>query len=93
MSEYHGIIVKEGLRDQSILSKMEILGMKRAGDWTLLRVGVRENRIDEVVGLVQMCLVSQPAYYAHFYRREELIVVFPEKIFYLSPDGHTWKPA
>lgn len=44
MSEYHGIIVKEGLKDQSILKKLRILGEKRTEDWTLLRVGVKEKR-------------------------------------------------
>jgi hypothetical protein len=88
MVEYHGIIVKQGLRGPSILSKMETLGKKKAGKWVLLRVSVSESRIKEVIGLVQKCLVKEPAYYAHFYQ-EELIVVFPEKIFQLTPDKRT----
>jgi hypothetical protein len=56
MDEYHGIIVKEGLKDPSILSKMEILGEKRAGKWVPLRVGVGECKIGEVIGLLQKCL-------------------------------------
>jgi hypothetical protein len=93
MSEYHGIIVKEGLKNQSILNKLKILGKKKAGEWTLLRVGVGENRINEVIKLVQKNLVTEPAYYAHFYRNQELIVVFPRKIFILTPNKEAWKPA
>lgn len=93
MSEYHGIIIKEGLKDQSVLNKMEILGQKKAREWTLLRVGVNENKIDEVVRLVQKSLVTEPTYYAHFYQEEKLIVVFPKKIFYLTPNKETWKSA
>ena len=93
MSEYHGIIIKESLKDQSILNEVKILGKKRAGQWTLLRVGVNEDIINKIIRLVQKCLVREPAYYAHFYRREKLIVVFSGKIFYLTPNKETWKPA
>jgi hypothetical protein len=94
MSEYHGIIIKEGLKDQLVLGNMKILGKKKGIKWTLLRVGLNENKIDEVVGLVQKSLVTEPArYYAHFYREGKLIVVFPKKIFYLTPEKETWRPA
>jgi len=93
MSEYHGIIIKEGLKDPSILNKVKVLGKRRAGEWTLLRVGVEEGEINEIVRLIQRHLVTEPTYYAHFYREEELIVVFPRKIFYLTPKKESWKPA
>lgn len=93
MSEYHGIIITEGLKGQSVLNKMKILGQKKGREWTLLRVGVSENKIDEVVGLVQKSLVTEPTFYAHFYREEKLIVVFPKKVFYLTPNKETWKSA
>jgi hypothetical protein len=72
---------------------MKILGQKKGRERTLLRVGVNENKIDEVVGLVQKSLVTEPArtrYYAHFYREGKLIAVFPKKIFYLTPKKETW---
>jgi hypothetical protein len=93
MSEYHGIIIKEGLKDQSVLNLMKILGRKKGGELTLLRVGINENRIGEVVGSVQKNLVTEPTFYAHFYLGGELIVVFPRKIFYLTPKKETWKSA
>lgn len=93
MDGYHGIIIREGLKDPSILNKVKILGRKRTGDWTLLRVGVDRDEIDEVIRTVQKCLATKPAYYAHFYRNEELIVVFPTKIFHLTLDKKTWKTA
>jgi hypothetical protein len=93
MSEYHGIIIKEGLKDQSVLNTMKILGQKKGRQWTLLRVSVNENKIDEVVGLVQKSLVTEPTFYAHLYRERRLIVIFPKKIFYLTPKKETWKSA
>ena len=32
-------------------------------------------------------------YYAHFYSRNKLIVVFPHKVFNVTPDKETWKLA
>jgi len=93
MNEYHGIIIKEGLKNPSILGQIKILGTKKTGEWTLLRVEVNENEINDVIKIVKENLLTNPVYYAHFYRNEELIVVFPEKIFYLTPNKETWKPA
>lgn len=94
MSEYHGILVEEGLKDKSILNKMSILGKRVADvDFTLLRVGVEEENIKEIIGLVQKNLVTEPVYYAHFYRDGRLIVIFPERIFKITPDRSTWKEA
>jgi hypothetical protein len=94
MNEYHGIIIKEGLKDQLVLDKMKILGTKKGKEWTLLRVGVDETKVDEVLGLIQKNLVTEPeSYYSHFYRNRELVVVFPKKIFRLTPERETWQPA
>lgn len=35
----------------------------------------------------------EPAYYVHFYRNQELIVVFPQKTFTLTPERESWRPA
>jgi hypothetical protein len=96
MSDYHGIIVKESLKEQFVLNEMKILGQRKSVKWTLFRVGVDENKIDEVVESVQKSLVASPTrtcYYAHFYRGEKLIVVFPKKIFRLTPEKETWRSA
>lgn len=93
MSEYHGIIIREGLRDRSILGQMKILGMKRTEEWTLLRVGVNKDKVNEIIKIVQKNLLTNPVYYAHFYRNKELIVVFPRRIFHLTTNKETWKPA
>lgn len=95
LSEYHGIVIKEGLRDQTALKNMRILGQKKSPDWTLLKVGVDCSEIEDVVRLVQANLITVDTvpFYAHFYRGEELIVIFPERIFHITPDRGTWDPV
>lgn len=93
--KYHGIIIKESLLDQSILNNMRILGCMRAGSWTLLRVGVEKEQLKRIMELVQLNLRTENSvpYYAHFYRGNELIVVFPQQVFYMKPDSKTWSQA
>lgn len=95
MNEYHGIIVEKGLKDKSILNKISKLGKKVAddADFILIRVEVGEEKIEEIIKLVQKNLVTKPVYYAHFYRDDELIVIFPEKIFRITPNKETWGEA
>jgi hypothetical protein len=32
-------------------------------------------------------------FYAHFYRPRELVVVFPDRVFRLTPQKQSWGPA
>jgi hypothetical protein len=92
---YHGIIVEESLRDRSVLDAVAILGRKRGRDWTLLRVAVEARELSATIGLVRRGLkvVDGVPFYAHFYRSGELIVVFPDRVFRLTPQKQTWGPA
>jgi len=87
---YRGILIREGLKNPSVLERLRVLGMKQAGEWLLVKVEVSEEEIKEVVKLVQNNLKRNPAFYAHFYRYNELIVVFPERVFRMTPDKATW---
>ncbi len=49
----------------------------------------------KIIPLVQKNLLEENGvpFYAHFYRNDELIVVFPDRVFYLKPDRSAWTPA
>ena len=93
--EYHGIIIREGLRDRSILDRMHILGSKNGKEWTLIRVGMSGKDLPDIVSVVQRNLLTERGvpFYAHFYNKEELIVVFPERIFHLKQEKSSWEPV
>ena len=92
LRDYHGIIVKQSLRDRSILDNIRILGTKTAKNWTILRVLVRDDQLENFAKLVQANLLTENKvpYYAHFYNHEDLIIIFPNRIFQLKPDKKTW---
>jgi periplasmic divalent cation tolerance protein len=93
--DYHGIIIKQSLRDRSILDNVQILGKRITKHWTMLRVLVRDDQFENFLKLVQANLLteSKVPYYAHFYNNQNLIVVFPDRTFHLKPDLKTWGPA
>lgn len=74
---------------------MQVLGRKTGKHWTLLKVGVRPEMFDTIIDLMQANLLDERGvpYYAHFYRDDELIIVFPSKIFHVTPDKNSWSEA
>ena len=100
INEYHGIIINISQKDKSIFNNLQIIGKKKVllGLVILYKIRVSENRINEVIQTVQnnmasKLLIKKQGYYAHFYRGNELIVVFKDKVFTVSTDKTTWSDA
>jgi len=91
-AEYHGLLVEEGLTDLSVLKSVTLLGRKRGREWSLLRVGLKGRLLPTVIERLQASLrvESGVPFYAHFYRLNQLIVIFPDKVFRLTPEKATW---
>lgn len=92
-TNYHGIMIRESVRDQSLFEKVKILGEKTGKHWTLMRIDVGPDAIDRLIKIVQSNLLYEKGvpYYAHFYRDDELIIVFPERVFRVSPNKKSWR--
>ncbi len=93
--EYHGLIVREGIRDPTVFQAMTVLGTKTGQNWTLIKIGIEPKAISRVIREVQSNLLTEKGvpYYAHFYRGEELIIVFPDRVFHVSPEEDSWREA
>lgn len=93
--DYHGIVIRESLVDPSLLTSVRILGQRKGGEWTLLRVGVASRSIGRTIGRIQrgLRIVGGVPFYAHFCRKDELIVAFPRRVFRMRPERATWGPA
>jgi hypothetical protein len=99
-NEYHGIIINLSQKDKSIFDKLEIIGKKRVllGLITLYKINAKEDDINDVIREIQhnmseRLLCKRQEYYAHFYRNNELIIVYRNKIFKISPDKKTWSDS
>ena len=91
--DFHGIIVKESLENKSLLDEVEILGTQKGRDWELIRVGLNNSKREEFIKSVRRNLKSEGGvpFYAHFYSKDKLIIVFPGKMFEVTPNRNTWK--
>lgn len=85
---YHGIIVNASLRNQNILREFTVLSTKKDEDWMIYKVEVHSEHIGNVLNIIQTAL--KPKFYAHFYRGEELIVIFADAIFKTTTNPKDW---
>ena len=98
--EYHGIIINISQRDKSIFKTIDILGKRKYlfGLLILYKVKVASNKLADVIKALQnnlsdRILFKKQEFYFHFYRDNELIIVFRDEIFKVSPDKSTWLEA
>ena len=82
---YHGIILDLEFKDQDFLKRFRVLGKKKSSEnpWFLFKVEVTAEELEKMIGEIQDQMV-EGAYYCHFYRDNELIVIFKEKIFFFG---------
>jgi hypothetical protein len=94
-NEYHGNLLDTEFRDPNFLKRFKIFAKKKSekNPWTMHGVIIPADKIESVIKEVQENLLSNAPYYAHFYRDNEIILVFKEKVFRITPDKSTWKEA
>lgn len=78
---YTGVLVKEGLRRPGLLKQLPVLASRAGDNWTMVEVGIPEADLSRAVKLIQAALIDEPTYFAHLYREEEVIIIYPERIF------------
>lgn len=88
---FRGMIVEESLADPSVINHLSIKGVQITdpGRWHVYTVELTDHQI----GGCQNWLKEGP-WYMHFWRGDEIIVVFKERIFRFSRhDKSTWTEA
>lgn len=88
---FNGMIVEESLLDPSIMNEIPIdrVQITSPGRWHIYSVVFSEHQIEHC----QRWIKDDP-WYIHFWRDDEIIVIFKDKIFRFSQsDKATWKPA
>ncbi|MGA2574057.1 MAG: hypothetical protein ABSF36_07685 [Candidatus Methanomethylicaceae archaeon] len=94
MTEYHGIIIDKSLRNKKLIEKLNVIGSRRSSTGlVLLKISFPAEELGKMIKLIQENLVIKEKYYAHFYRDDELVVIFKDRIFRISPEKSSWKPV
>lgn len=91
-TEYHGNILETSFRNPQFVNEFQVFAKRKSptNPWTMHGVVIPEKEIEKVITHVQENLIPNTPYYAHFYRDDELIVVFKEKVFRIKTDKSTW---
>jgi hypothetical protein len=91
VDDYLGIVVRESLRDPA--RTPPVVASRPGAEWTLLLVRVPAEDLDHEVEALRSNLVHTDCWYAHFFRKDELVVVFDDEVFAVSTDPSTWDAA
>jgi hypothetical protein len=99
-NEYHGIIFNISQKDGSVFKSLNIIGKRRylGGLLTIYKICVPVSYLDETIRRIQNnmrdgILFKKQEFYVHFYKQEELVIVFKDKVFRTTTDRSTWKEA
>jgi hypothetical protein len=99
-SAYHGIIISLSQRDRSIFRELTVIGKNKLllGLLTFYKVSANPDELDAVIGRLQANMTSRvlwksQEFYAHFYRGDELVIVFRDRTFKVTTDASTWSEA
>jgi len=95
MKSFKGTIVQESLTDDRILNQFKFLGFrvtdkeKPEDRWHLFTVQAPEKIIEKLADYIK-----PEKWYAHFWSGDDVIAVFPNKIFrFKFSNKSTWKDA
>jgi len=95
--EYHGIVIDLSQKMRSVFGELEIIGRRRFffNTMSLLKLRVSADALEPAIAKLQANLRRGlgpfvKAFYFHFYREGELIVVFKDRIFRTEPDRALW---
>ncbi len=93
-NNYHGIILNVSQVNQSIFNSLKIIGKLKVknSNWILYKVEINPNDLD-VITLILQENMNENKFYFHFYRNNELIIVFKNRIFKISTEKSTWSEA
>lgn len=90
---YHSIVIRESLKNKSVLDKYRILRTKISERWHMHIIEVLDP--EEFIATIQSTMTTSQPYYFHIYNNNNLLIVaFKDKMFKLnSNDKNTWVEA
>jgi hypothetical protein len=90
VKDYLGIVIEQCLRDPSVEDRLRLISKRKPRSWVFLLVSVPESELDDHVKLLQSQMIEDDAWYAHYFRDDELVVVFRDAVFRVGTDPKTW---
>jgi len=89
---YWGIVVDQSLKDKNFLQHLNVIANKQIGSWKLLLVSIPDHELEEHIQSLQheMIDIKDGCWYAHFFKDNELIVIYQDSSFLVTIDPTSW---
>ena len=88
-----GIVIEDSLQDSTALQRLTVLARRLYGAWDFVLVRVPAGELRQQVQHLQQNMVTDDTWYCHFFRADELLVVFRDATFAIATDPASWTPA
>ncbi len=95
MADFLGIVIDQSLLNKDFINHMDVVARRQVGAWGFLLVSVPKQEMHTRIAALQQSMVDikEGGWYAHFFRDDELIVVYQDRVFHTTVDPETWSPS
>lgn len=89
---YHGIILNEEFVDPDFVKTFKFFAKRKSStnSWILYGIEVKDSQLQEAVSQIQVNIKAGEPYYAHLYNDKEVVVIFKDKVFRVTPHESSW---
>ena len=98
--EYHGIVMDASQKDKSIFERLDVIGRKKValGAVCVVKLRVKSADLEKTISdlranMADRFLALFKNFYVHFYRGDEVIAAFKDKVFHMTTNKSTWNEA
>ena len=89
---YNGIIINQEFKDPSIINDFKTFATIKNGSWEIHGIEIQNQELQQTIDKLQKEIKDKGTWYAHLYNDEELIVIFKNKMFRVTPHQSSWEP-
>ncbi len=89
---YHAILVDQAFTSLDFTSNYSTFGSKQDGSWRIFGIEVEDSEVQPTIKQIQSTMKDNQPWYAHLYNDSELIVVFKNQTFTVTPHKSSWQP-
>jgi hypothetical protein len=92
---FFGIVIEQSLGDPAFAETLDVVQRKRDpdGSWVFLLVRIAPERLFTELERIRQAIASDQPWYAHFFSREQIAVIFSDAVICMTTDIASWKPA
>lgn len=87
---WHGILVDAAFVDGNALELFPKFAEKRDDGWTITGVIIAAEEFEAAIHRLQSMMRKREPFYLHFYNDKQLVVVFEDRIFRVTPERSSW---